>query len=69
MACRCDTVTELYGQEAEDYAGEHLRSDGSVGGRFEEQYSCPDTGRRWKLDYPERTEREPGPARLVAHPG
>ena len=31
---------------------------------MEELYACPDTGQRWLLDYPERTEREPGQARL-----
>ena len=25
MDCRCDTVTELYGDEAEGYLAEHLR--------------------------------------------
>ncbi len=64
MDCRCDTVQELYGNEAEDYASQHLVSDEVRSERFEEDFSCPDIGRRWILDYPERTEREPGQARL-----
>ena len=65
MACRCTEVTELYGDEAEVYAREHLRMDEVRSDAFEELLSCPDTGSRWRLDYPERTEREPGPARLA----
>ncbi len=53
MDCRCNDVTELYGQEAEAYAGEHLRADGLRSDRFEEDYRCPDTGKRWLLDWPE----------------
>jgi hypothetical protein len=64
--CRCNEATELYGAEAETYAREHLVSDEVHGDAFEELLSCPDTGRRWRLDYPERTEREPGQARLTA---
>ena len=64
MSCRCDAVTELYGDEAETYAREHLHSHGTDSERFEERLSCPDTGRAWLLEYPERTEREPGQARL-----
>jgi hypothetical protein len=64
MACRCTEVTELYGAEAETYAREHLRMDEVNSDAFEERLTCPDTGSRWVLDYPERTEREPGQARL-----
>ena len=69
MDCRCDSITELYGREAEDYAGEHLVRDETDTARFNERYSCPDTGTRWLLDYPEKTERDPGQARLRAEPG
>lgn len=40
MECRCDTVDELYGAEAEAYAAEHLRSAAG-------ELVCPDTGARW----------------------
>ena len=64
VACRCPSLTELYGAEAEDYVTGHLRRDETRTERFEELYACPDTGRRWILDYPDRTERDPGQARL-----
>ncbi len=65
MACRCNDVTELYGDEAESYARDHLHTDEVRSEAFEELLSCPDTGRRWKLDFPDRTQREPGQARLT----
>lgn len=65
MSCRCNDVTELYGDEAERYAREHLRTDEVRGDTFEELLACPDTGAQWRLDFPERTEREPGQARLA----
>jgi hypothetical protein len=37
---------------------------GVLSDAFEEELSCPDTGARFTLDYPEHTEREPGRARL-----
>ena len=64
MECRCDSTTELYGAEAEAYAGEHLLRDGTDTAAFEERFVCPDTSRRWLLDYPERRGEEPGQARL-----
>jgi hypothetical protein len=66
VECRCNTVTELYGGEAEDYAAEHLVEDETRPEAFEQAFSCPDTGRRWLLDYPDRTEEDPGQARLRA---
>ena len=66
MECRCTNVTELYGTEAEAYVGHLVRADTSTD-RFEERFTCPDTGTGWLLDYPERTDREPGQARLRAH--
>jgi|1186.fasta_scaffold140933_2 hypothetical protein len=64
MGCRCNEVPELYGDAAEQYAGEHLHREETRTEAMEERYSCPDTGSEWLLDYPDRTEREPGQARL-----
>ena len=64
MECRCNELTEAYGTEAEDYAREHLVSGEVRSDAFEEDLSCPDTGARFTLDFPERTRREPGQARL-----
>jgi hypothetical protein len=68
-ACRCPDLTELYGDEAESYARDHLYTDEVRTDAFEELLSCPDTGTLWLLDYPERTEREPGQARLGRRAG
>jgi hypothetical protein len=64
MECRCNELTEAYGTEAEEYAREHLVSDEVRTDALEEDLSCPDTGARFTLDFPERTDREPGQARL-----
>jgi hypothetical protein len=56
----------MFGDEAEAYAGEHLVRGDADTERMVERFSCPDTGRRWELDYPEHDDREPGQARLRA---
>jgi hypothetical protein len=43
MECRCTHVDVLYDTEAEEYAAEHLRSDGTT-------LVCPDTGARWQVE-------------------
>ncbi|MBD0348362.1 MAG: hypothetical protein ICV59_04340 [Thermoleophilia bacterium] len=68
MACRCTYVEELYGDEAEAYARGHLRSDELDEDALHERLSCPDTGRRWVLEYPERTGQDAGQARLRLEP-
>ena len=59
MDCRCNEVTELYGDEAEAYLADHLQrtTDGT--------YSCADTGARWQVD----EETDPAQQRLVRVPG
>ena len=64
MECRCDELTETYGTVAEAYAREHLHRDEVRSDAFEEDLSCPDTGFRYSLDYPERTQADAGQARL-----
>jgi hypothetical protein len=64
MECRCAAMNESFGNEAETYAAEHLLRGEASTESFEERYTCPDTGRAFVLDWPERNEREPGPARL-----
>lgn len=56
MGCRCNEVTELYGEEAAAYADEHLHAGGVV-----DELVCPDTGMRWRLD-----EGDADQPRLVA---
>jgi hypothetical protein len=43
MECRCKHVDVLYGAEAEEYAADHLVSDG-------ESLVCRDTGARWRVE-------------------
>jgi hypothetical protein len=66
MACRCNDAMEFQGQDAEDYVQAHLVRDETRDEALEEVYSCPDTGKRWLLDWPNASEREPGQARLRA---
>ena len=68
VACRCNEVDELYGREAEDYARDHLRAHRTDDEPLSERLSCPDTGRRWLLEYPERTDRDLRQARLRVEP-
>jgi hypothetical protein len=44
MECRCTHADVLYGTEAEEYAAEHLVSDGVT-------LVCPDTGSRWRVEH------------------
>ena len=64
MECPCNELTEAYGTEAENYARGHLHTVEVRSEAFEEVLSCPDTGARFTLDFPSRTERDPGQARL-----
>jgi hypothetical protein len=57
-------MNEAFGTEAETYAAEHLVRGEVDSDAMEERYSCPDTGRAFVLDWPERTQSEPGQARL-----
>jgi hypothetical protein len=57
-------MNESYGQEAETYAADHLVRGEVDSEALEERYSCPDTGRVFVLDWPERTQSDPGQARL-----
>ena len=66
MDCRCNEAMELNGREAEEYASQHLVRDETRTEQLQELYSCPDTGKRWLLEWPQATDREPGPARLTA---
>jgi hypothetical protein len=64
MECRCAAMNETYGREAETYAAEHLVPGESSTEAMAERYTCPDTGREFVLDWPERTQADAGQARL-----
>jgi hypothetical protein len=57
-------MNEAFGTEAETYAAEHLVRGEVNSDSMEERYSCPDTGRQFVLDWPERTQSDTGQARL-----
>ena len=57
-------MNESFGSEAETYAAEHLVRGDADSAAMAERYTCPDTGREFVLDWPERTQSGPGQARL-----
>jgi hypothetical protein len=57
-------MNESFGNEAETYAADHLVRGDADAGAMTERYTCPDTGRQFVLEWPERTQSEPGQARL-----
>jgi hypothetical protein len=68
MKCRCETLTQLEGMEAYSYAEEHLCKVQVLSGGWEIEYVCPDTGKRWLLDYPHGEYHGGGPPRLRSLP-
>ena len=65
MECRCDNATEFYGEEASAYASAHLVRDATIEDELRAAYTCPDTGRRWEMDFPpDEAGGDPGDARL-----
>ena len=57
-------MNATFGTEAETSAREHLVRGEANDESMVEQYRCPDTGRRFLLEWPERTQADPGQARL-----
>ena len=65
VECLCTQATELYGNEADRYAAGHLVRDRTIDDELRATYSCPDTGRRWELDFPpDVPDGDAGDARL-----
>jgi hypothetical protein len=48
MECRCPTSEELRGDEAFDYANNHLEEVAAEAGAW--LFRCPITGQEWVLD-------------------
>ncbi len=55
---------ELNGNEADEYAREHLHEGAVDSVNWTVRYSCPDTGRLWILDAPHSELHGGGPPRL-----
>ena len=51
MNCRCTEITELLGDEATEYAREHLVETGKDATGWYVTYVCPITGTHWEKDY------------------
>jgi Immunity protein 27 len=64
MTCRCETTSELHGNEATAYADAHLQEVETRAQGWEIVYRCPTTGLLWLLDYPHGEQHGGGPARL-----
>jgi hypothetical protein len=64
MICKCPELTELEGNEAKNYAGQHLTEVFVNGKTWEIEYKCPDTGARWLMDFPQSEYHGGGPPRL-----
>ncbi len=52
MDCQCETLVRLDGNEALQYAREHLREVRVDSVHRETHYLCPATGIAWRLEYP-----------------
>lgn len=66
VPCRCNGLTELNGEGADGYAHHHLNKIGADPSGWVTYLVCPQTGRRFVLDYPQGEYHGGGPARLRA---
>jgi hypothetical protein len=64
MSCVCETVFQLAGNEADQYAFEHLVERRVDPIAWTVTYQCPDTGRTWLRDSPHPELQGGGPPRL-----
>ena len=64
MECACDSVFELDGNAAVEYAREHLDEVAIDHVDWLIHYRCSDTGRLWVRDYPHGELHGGGPPRL-----
>jgi hypothetical protein len=64
MKCQCETLTQLEGVEAYSYVEGHLHKVQVSLGGWQIEYICPNTGKRWLLDYPYSEAHGGGPPRL-----
>ena len=64
MRCACGSLFELDGNEADQYAREHLDEIEVDVVNWTVRYRCPDTGRRWLGDSPHGYLHGGGPPRL-----
>jgi hypothetical protein len=63
MRRACDSLLQLRGNEADEYAREHLIEGAVDLVNWTVGYSCPDTGRLWLRDSPHSELHGGGPPR------
>jgi hypothetical protein len=64
VSCRCETISELHGDEAKAYADEHLQEVAVRAEGWLAVYRCPATGAEWIEDYPNSEAHGGGIVRL-----
>lgn len=64
MRCACGSLFELKGNQADEYAREHLDEIAVDPVNWTVRYGCPDTGRLWILDSPHSELHGGGSPRL-----
>ena len=64
MKCKCIEINKLEGNEAIQYARNHLRKVKVDGEKWEIEYICPESGIRWIEDFPYGESHGGGPSRL-----
>lgn len=64
MKCACSSVFEMTGNEADQYANEHLVELKVDAVSWTVRYRCPETGRMWLRDSPYGEVQGSGPPRL-----
>lgn len=64
MRCACATLTILTGNEADQYASEHLQKIDVDAANWTKRFTCTETGALWLMDYPESHLQGGGSPRL-----
>lgn len=64
MRCACETLFELRGNQADEYAREHLRKVNVDLSNWTIEFICPRTNRRWLRDSPHAELQASGSPRL-----
>ena len=64
MRCACESLTLLNGNEADEYANEHLHRIDVDAVNWTKRFDCPRTGATWIMDYPDSHLHGGGSPRL-----
>jgi len=68
MKCICQEITEIEGNDADEYAKNHLKQISVDAENWQITYKCPITGFRWLKDYPHSEYHAGGSPRLRKMP-